>query len=151
MFEFVQINKSLNVIFNFILQEVHFIKYSADRLSRQTEYMHWQLQHSLQIMYIVHTSCNQVSLLTNILAKTPLGSIHFWDCVLNHNLHLRPFKISFQRQSMKWSFFISTRAEVSFVSTILRNAPGKVQVCYGAKESSYKTSRNHRSFRKCFY
>ena len=70
----------------------------------------------------------------NILAKTPLGSIHFWDCVLNHNLHLRPFKISFQRQSMKWSFFISTRAEVSFVSTILRNAPGKVQVCYGAKE-----------------
>ena len=52
MFEFVQINKSLNVIFNFILQEVHFIKYSADRLSRQTEYMHWLLQHSFQIMYI---------------------------------------------------------------------------------------------------
>ena len=45
MFEFVQINKSLIVIFNFILEEVHFIKYSwssswpfvgADRINALT-------------------------------------------------------------------------------------------------------------------
>ena len=77
--------------------------------------------------------------------------------ITSYTYVLHPFKISYKRQSMKWSFYISTRAEVSCVSTILRrNAPGKVQVCYGAKEwcdqvQCDKTSRNHRGFQRFFH
>ena len=93
-----------------------------------------------------------------ILAKTQSGSIRFWDCVFNHILCLSQYIL--KRSASKdnpWNEVSLFQLELK--SVLFPQSCGMLQAKFKSvmepksdvAKSSYKTSRNHRSFRKCFY
>ena len=126
----------------------------AGRLSRQTEYMHWLLQHSFQIMYIrpaTRGPCWLTSLLKHRWGRYTFGIVSlittYTYVLLRSASKDNPWnEVSIFQLGLKSVVFLQScggmlQAKFKFLMEPKR---------YVAKPKN-KTSRNHRGFQKFFH